>query len=193
MATILNVAAYPKTIRLRDGLQVVLQPLREEDKVRLLHFFQRIPEEERYYLKENVTAPEVIQAWTIQMDWDRVIPIVALDGAEIVADATLHRSRALARRHIGELRVVVDPAYRGVGLGRRLIRELLDVAVELGLHKATFELVAQREEPAIKAAQSVGFKEVAILGERIRDFWGNYQDLLLLELSLKDREGWWRF
>ncbi len=64
-----------------------------------------------------------------------------------MADATLHRSRPPARRHMAELRIVVDSHYREEGLGRRLIRELVDVAVDLGLHKVSFELVAHRESP----------------------------------------------
>jgi L-amino acid N-acyltransferase YncA len=122
-----------------------------------------------------------------------VVPIVAVAGDEIIADGTLHRSRTPARRHIGELRVVVDPEYRELGLGRRLIRELLDVAAELGLHQATFELVAQRETPAILAAESVGFQVAATLKGRIKDMWGNYQDLVLLELPLQDQQRWWHF
>ena len=184
--------AYPKTVMLRDETRVVsIRPMQAGDKVHLLDFFKRIPEEERFYLKENVTSPEVVQAWTGNIDFGRVIPIVALDGDRIVADATLHRSRTAARRHVGEIRVVVDPDYREVGLGRRLIRELLDTASELGLHRVTFELVVGREEPAINAARSVGFKTVAVLPERIRDFRGNNQDLVLMDLSLRDRHQWW--
>ena len=184
--------AYPKTVMLRDETRVVsIRPMQAGDKAHLLDFFKRIPEEERFYLKENVTSPEVIQAWTANIDFGRVLPIIALDGDRIVADATLHRSRATARRHVGEIRVVVDPDYREVGLGRRLIRELLDTAAELGLHRVTFELVAEREKPAINAARSVGFKQIAVLPERIRDFWGNNQDLVLMDMSLRDRHQWW--
>ena len=86
---------------------------------------------------------------------------------------------------------MVDPDYREVGLGRRLIRELLDTAAELGLHRVTFELVAEREKLAINAARSVGFKQIAVLPERIRDFRGNNQDLVLMDLSLGDRHQWW--
>jgi L-amino acid N-acyltransferase YncA len=191
MDELFNVHAYPRTVMLRDGATVSLRPLEAEDKLRLLDFFKRVPEEERYYLKENVTAPEVIQAWTSHIDFDRVISIVAEAGEDIVADATLHRSRAPARRHIGELRIVVDPAFREVGLGRRLIRELLDISAELGLSQATFELVADRERPAINAAQSVGFRPSATLKGRIKDYWGNYQDLVLLEMPLNERHMWW--
>ena len=191
MRTLPNIEAYPKTIRLRDGTPVKIRPLEEADKLRLLMFFERVPEEERHFLKENVTAPETIQGWTTNIDFNRVIPIVGLVDGEIVADGTLHLSRAAARRHIGEVRVVVDPTYREVGLGGRILRELLDIASELGLHKASFELVAQKEKAAISTAQSVGFKQVAILNGRIRDLWGNYHDLVLLELPLNSHQLWW--
>ena len=170
-----------------------MRPLEKGDKVRLLEFFKRLPEEERYYLKENVTSPAVIDGWTSNIDFEHVIPIVALVDRRIVADATLHRTRAPARRQVGELRVAVDPSHREVGLGRRLIRELLDISAALGLTTATFELVGQRQEPAILAAISMGFEKVATLKGRVRDLWVNSQDLVLLESSLKDREVWWNY
>ena len=187
-----NAEAYPKDIMLRDGDKVTVRPLDSSDKIRLLEFFERIPEEERYYLKENVASAKVIQGWTTNMDLSKVIPIVAVVGDAIVADATLHLNRTPARHHLGEVRVVVDPAYREVGLGGRLIREILDIAANLGLVKVVFELVAQREMEAVCAAERVGFKEVATLEDRVKDFWGNYQDLILLEIPVADRERWWR-
>ncbi len=153
MAPIPNLEAYPKQIMLLDGTVVSVRPLEPKDQTALLRFFQRVPEEDRFYLKENVTAPEVIYRWTHEIDFDRVLPLVAISqSGQIIADATLHRSRSPARRHMGELRIVVDPAYREQGLGTRLIRELLDVATDLGLERAIFELVAHREEAAIEAA-----------------------------------------
>ena len=186
-----NSESYPKTVVLRDGAEVTLRPLQGGDKVRLLEFFKNVPEEDRYYLKENVTAPEIIREWTANIEFDRIIPIVGLANDRIIADATLHRSRAMARHHLGEVMVVVDPAYREVGLGRRLIREMLDIAEDLGLHTVIIELVSGRESPAINAASRVGFKEIATLPERIKDFWGNYQNLVLLEMPLTDRHQWW--
>jgi len=187
-----NAEAYPKDIMLRDGDKVSVRPLEPSDKVLLLEFFERIPEEERYYLKENVASAKVIQGWTVNMDLSKVIPIVAVSHGAIVADATLHLNGTPARHHMGEVRVVVDPAYREVGLGGRLIREILDIASRLGLVKVVFELVAQREMEAVCAADRVGFKEVATLEDRVKDFWGNYQDLILLEIPVADRERWWR-
>jgi len=192
MAPIPNLEAYPKQIMLLDGTVVSVRPLEPKDQAALLHFFHRVPEEDRFYLKENVTAPEVIHRWTHEIDFERVLPLVAVNqSGEIIADATLHRSRSPARRHMGELRIVVDPAYREQGLGTRLIRELLDVATDLGLERAIFELVAHREEAAIEAAIRTGFSRVASLKGWVKDIYGNPQELVLLELLLTERRPWW--
>lgn len=44
--------AYPKTVMLRDETRVVsIRAMQTGDKVYLLDFFKRIPEEERFCLK----------------------------------------------------------------------------------------------------------------------------------------------
>lgn len=156
-----------------------------------MNFFRRIPEEELFYLKEDVTDPAIIKAWATHINWDRAIPLVAIAGDRIIADATLHQSRCPAMRHSGELRVVVDPDYRDAGLGGRLIREPLDIASERGLSTATLALVAGWQEPAIQAAESAGFREAATLRGWLKDSQGNDDHLVIMSLSLKERRLWW--
>lgn len=184
---------YPKHVTLEDGVKVTIRPLEKKDKVPLAEFFHKIPEDDKYYLKENVSAPEVIQDWVEELDYERVIPIIALVDGKIVADATLHRSRAQARRHVGELRVVVDTAYRGRGVGSRLIQELIDLAHALELDKVFFELVDRREMDAIHAAAQSGFEEVAVLRNRVKDMYGSLQDLVIMELPIQDEMAFGHF
>ena len=49
------------------------------------------------------------------------------------------------------------------------------------------------EKPAVLAALSVGFQEVALLKGWIRDQQGDYQDLVLMELPLEEHRRWGRF
>ena len=167
---------------------MTIRPLRADDKTELRRFFLRTPEEDRFYLNSAVTAPEVIREFTDGIDFDQTIPLVAADSGRILADSTLHRSRRAARRHVGELRVVVDPAFRGRGLGARLIRELVEVGRDIGLSKLFFELVGRRENDAIQAASAAGFQRAAVLEGRVRDMYGSLQDLVIMELSLDDRD-----
>ncbi len=183
---------YPKTFKLRDGTQAELRPREPRDNSPLLEFYRRIPEEDLYYLKDDVTDPEVVREWTSNVLFDQVVPIEALVGGEIIGDATLHRGRHFARRHIAELRIVVEPKYRRSGVGRRLAREILDISAALELYKVFFELVPIREEAAIRFAENLGFHKVATLPRRIRDYFGGYQDVVVLEVSLSNRDTWWR-
>ena len=50
--------AYPKTLRLKDGGEVVIRPLARGDFERLLSFFQALPDEDRVFLRHDVRNPE---------------------------------------------------------------------------------------------------------------------------------------
>ena len=113
-------AAHPTSIVTDDGDEITLRPMLPDDKDGLLDFFRRMDEEDRFYLKEDVTSVIVISEWARTLDYSRTLPILAIVDGKIVAVGTLHYSRGGARRHIGEVRVVVDPEYRRRGLGRHL-------------------------------------------------------------------------
>ena len=179
---------FPSVATLNDGQRVTIRPLRPDDSAALHQFFLRVPEEDRFYLNNDVTAPEVIQEFTGNISMDVAIPLVAVSGDRIIADSTLHRSRRASRRHVGELRIVVDTEYRGRGLGARLIDELIQLGVDLGLERLAFELVDRREMPAIQAAKAAGFEQVAVLEGRVRDMYGIMQDLVILELPLEEED-----
>jgi L-amino acid N-acyltransferase YncA len=179
---------FPRIATLNDGHQVTIRPLQPDDDTALHQFFLRVPEEDRFYLNNDVTAPEVMREFTGNISMDVAIPLVAVSGDKIVADSTLHRSRRASRRHVGELRIVVDTEYRGRGLGARLIDELIQLGVDLGLERLVFELVDRREMPAIQAAKASGFEQVAVLEGRVRDMYGIMQDLVILEFLLEEED-----
>lgn len=186
-----TMSAYPKTLELAQGLKVVIRPMVPQDADALLDFFLRVPEEDRFYLKEDVTSPRVIQRWAQDLDYDRALPLLALVDGRIVADGTLHRRRAGARRHIGEVRIVVDPRFRGKGIGSAVLKELILVAREQDLERLVFELVEGVQEAAIKTAQSLGFVRLATLQGHVRDIHGKPHDLVILELPLGKWQEWW--
>ncbi len=150
MSAVYTIGAYPKELSLRDGSVVTIRALQADDESRLLDFFLGISDEERYFLKDDVTSPAVIRTWTGHLDYDRALPIVALDGDHIVAEAVLVRKRGNARSHIGEVRVTVAPGWRERGLGTSLMRELCDIADDAELDKVLFEVVADCEAPALQ-------------------------------------------
>ncbi|HLF09476.1 MAG TPA: GNAT family protein [Dehalococcoidia bacterium] len=179
-----QLAAYPKELTLRDGTTVVLKPMTEDDTEALLQFFQQVPPDDRYFLKEDVTSPKVLQRWAAELDYNRALPLLAWIDGKIVADGTLHRSRSLARRHVGEVRIVVHPQYRNQGLGTTMLHELALIANEHGIERLLFQVVAEREESAVKAAELVGFIKIAVLPGHAKDRDGRPRDIVLMEMPL---------
>ena len=173
------------TFRAPDGEAVAVRALRPTDRDRLLEFFRRIPADDRQYLKDDVTDPAVVQRWTRNLDYRRVLPLVALAGDKIVGDATLHRDPAPDRRHRAHLRVLIDPAYRNLGLGRFLLRRLVETAIadDSDLEKIVLEVVADTEQAARHTAKALGFVEAREYSEYIHFYGGTPHDLVVMEFG----------
>jgi L-amino acid N-acyltransferase YncA len=174
---------YPKTIVLKDGTQVLLKAMTHKDRDALHRFFARIPEEDRKFLKHDVSKREVVDAWLKDINYGRVFPLLAEVGGEVVADATLHRRSSGWLKHVGQVRIVVDAAYRRKALGSHMLEEIILLAIDLGLEKLVAELVAE-EKGAVRAFQRYNFEQVAVLPGIVKDQEGRSRDLVVMVLDL---------
>lgn len=175
---------YPTEITLDGGTTVSVRPLSATDGEALLLFFQQLPEDERYWLKEDVSDSSVINRWVAELDYERVLPLIAEKDGRILADATLHRRGYGARSLLGEVRVVVASGHRGKGLGLGLVAELIEVAEAAGLKRLFVEIVSGVEQPAAGAAERVGFERVAVIPDHLIGPDGRPHDLIILALPL---------
>jgi L-amino acid N-acyltransferase YncA len=182
--TIYPIPGYPAIYVTEDRAQMSIRPMVPEDKNDLLDFFRRIPQADRFGLKEDVTDPKIIERWALTLDYSRVLPLLAILDGKIVGEGTLHYRRAGARRHVGEVRVVVDPAYRNRGIGKGLLHKLIEIAGDKSLEKLMFEVIADTEVAAQHTAQTLGFVPVAVLPGHVCDADGNLHDLLIMERRL---------
>ena len=161
-----------------------IRPLEPEDGDTLGRFLDRIPEGDRTFFKEDVDDNEVRAAW-LRPGSTRTIVCVE-DGA-FVGSATVVPLQGWSR-HVGEVRVIVDPDCRGRGVGRALARRALLVALELGLTKLVIEVVAD-QEPAIAMFRSLGFVPEALLTDHVRDQSGRLRDLMVLAHAVEESWG----
>ncbi len=125
MSLELELQKYPKEIKLKDGSKCKLRPLRKDDEKNFHEFFLAVPEPERMFIKHRVTEPQVIRDWCQNIDLGRNLPLLALMDGKIVGDATLHQQLGGWKRHIGRVSVLVHPQYRGRGLARALVTEIV--------------------------------------------------------------------
>jgi L-amino acid N-acyltransferase YncA len=186
--TIYPIPGYPAMYLTEDRAQMTIRPMVPEDQDDLLDFFRRISPEDRFDLKEDVTNPKIMERWAQTLDYTRVLPLLALLDGKIVGDGNLHYRRAGARQHVGEVRVVVDPAYRNRGVGKGLLHKLIEIAGDKGLTKLMFEVVADTEEAARHTAQTLGFVPVATLPGHVLDQRGTHHELIILDRRLLGSE-----
>jgi ribosomal protein S18 acetylase RimI-like enzyme len=151
------------------------------DRAALEDFLDRIPDADRTFLKEDVADPAVVAAWARPGD----ARSIALDAGEVlgyVAVIPLHGWSS----HVGEVRIVVDPAHRGLGVGRALARHAVLEALALGLAKMVVEVIAD-QEALIAMFRGLGFEPEALLVDHVRDRSGELRDLLVLAHSVEQQ------
>jgi L-amino acid N-acyltransferase YncA len=181
----MNTYSYPKHVRLKDGTELSMRPLRKEDEKVLHNYFLRLPPKEVARLKHDVTDPEIISKWIYDLDYDVVFPLVAMDNDRIVANGTLKFNMIGWRKHQGEIRATVDPEYREKGLSTVLIKNMIEIAKSMGLEQLTAELAPTLDE-AFFLFEKMGFKEAAVLKNFIKDQEGTYEDLVIMIMDLNE-------
>jgi L-amino acid N-acyltransferase YncA len=148
----------------------------------LLAFFERIPAAERTFFKEPVLDRSTVEDWLAGGPGRR--GLACEDGA--VAGYVAVVPLAGWSDHVGEVRLVVDPAQRGKGVGRTLARWALLQALELGLKKLYVEVVAD-QDGAVAMFSSLGFQAEGLLRDHVRDRDGQLRDLVLLAHPVDDQ------
>jgi len=173
---------YPQEAVLRDGRHVLIRPFKETDVDALYDFFHRLPLEYKRFAWDNVDNRSLIEEWGRNIDYAKVFPLIALDGHHIVADATLHRLGGPLRL-VARVKWMLDPAYRGVGLGTTLVNQLINVARERGMRHVNSMLISDLEADAVKTLETLGFKSIVQPGYGT-DPDGNQHDMTKLILKL---------
>lgn len=176
---------YPRTIVIRDDSRIILKPMEKGDGDKLWEFFQNVPSEDNIYFKNDVTDKGTIERWVENLDYEKVLPVLAWDGDRIVGDATLHRRKRGWKSRLGDVRVVIDREYRQKGLGTALIRELKSIATNTDLTYLVAEII-EDQKAAVEAFLKMGFEPVAHLSNFVTDWTGKNRGLIILLYSLED-------
>jgi GNAT superfamily N-acetyltransferase len=187
MSLDLELQKFPKDIKLKDGSKVTLRPLRKTDEKDFHELFLGIPEPERMFIKHRVTELSVIHDWCQNIDLGRNLPLVAVQDGKILGDATLHQQLGGWKRHIGRVSVLVHPQYRGKGLARALVGEIVDIARNVGLEKVEAEFIGE-QEAAIHMFAMLGFSQLLRLEDYVKDMQAIRHDYVLMGLDLHGDE-----
>ena len=145
-------------------------------------FFRRIPAADRNFFKEDVLDESTVESWLHDEQARRAL---ALDEDRTVLGYVAVIPEHGWSRHVGEIRLVVDPGARRKGIGRALARWAVLEAARLGLSKVFVEVVAD-QEAAMLMFQQLGFVAEALLKDHVLDRRGRPRDLVILSMNLAD-------
>ena len=146
------------------------------DRAALARFLERVPDADRTFFKEDIDDPAVVSRW-LEPGPARAI---AVEDGEVVGWLSLVPLHGWSS-HVGEVRLIVDPAHRGRGIGRGLAGRAVSEARELGLTKLVVEVVAVQEQ-TIAMFRSLGFAPEGLLTDHVRDRAGELRDLMVLSI-----------
>lgn len=155
---------FPQEAVLRDGRKALLRPFAAGDTEALFEFFQGLPIDVKRFAWDDLRDRHLIESWGRNIDYSKTLPLLAVDDQKIVADATLHQRRGGPLRLVGRIKWLLDPAYRGVGLGTILVNNFISIARAQGLRHLSCMLIADLEADAIETLEGLGFESTTVPG-----------------------------
>jgi L-amino acid N-acyltransferase YncA len=169
---------------LKDGRQVVIRDMQPDDLDRSLAFFRGLPDEDRTYLRVDVTKPDRVQARIVDVETGRVKRLVAVDGDRIVADGALELSGHGWGERVAEIRLIVARPYQRLQLGSLLARELFFLAASHRVERIVARFMSP-QEGARRMLQRLGFDEEFVIPDQVLDQQGRWQDVVIMRCNLE--------
>lgn len=175
---------FPANLTL-GGVHFTIRHIVDADRDAILAFARSLPEHDLLFLRRDITQPENVEAWLRDVAEGSYTSIAAWSDSEIVGYTTVASDRMTWTRHVAELRVLVAPALRGLGLGRLLTEQGFAIARERGVRKMIAQMTTD-QEAAVHAFERMGFEREAVLRGQVMDREGALHDLQIMGLNVQE-------
>jgi L-amino acid N-acyltransferase YncA len=172
------VEGFPKTLELK-GNTITVRMMTGADSPRLLDFALQLPYHDLLFLRRDITKPSGIDKWVRDIADGTIHTVLAEDKVHTLGYSSLYRNDFDWSRHVAELRVLVAPQARNIGLGRLLTREAFNVALVLGIEKIVARMTPD-QTGARTVFEELGFRPEALLRNEVKDRTGKSHDILLM-------------
>ncbi len=161
----LAIRPYPKEleqeVEASDGRRFLVRPISPEDEPALVDLFTKLtPEEVRMRFREPLAElPRSMSARLSQLDYDREMGLALCDrgtapgGSEIYGVARFWADPDLER---AESAIVVRSDVAGLGIGSRLLQQLIDYARLRGIRELYADTLPDNER-ILKLVEGLGF------------------------------------
>jgi L-amino acid N-acyltransferase YncA len=174
---------FPMQFNLK-GRTIVLRPLKTADQGPLIDFARALPVDDLLFLQRDITQQAEVDWWIVEATVGNLFTVVASQDEAVIGYATFDRGSVSWTRHVAELRVVVGPNARGIGIGRLL----LELVFEIALAKEVTKLIARMtpsQTGALTLFKRLGFEQEAVLRDHAMSANGCTHDLLMLSFHTR--------
>jgi acetyltransferase len=139
-------SAYVKKWTARNGLSMTIRPIHPEDEPRMVHFHESLSDHSvylRYFhhmdLSARVTHERLSRICFVDYDRAMVVVAEAPDGDIVAVGRLMRRPPSLE----AEFALLVSDAWQGRSLGTELLRSLLSVARNEGIHRVFGQILGE--------------------------------------------------
>ncbi|MDB5635627.1 MAG: Protein N-acetyltransferase, RimJ/RimL family [Bradyrhizobium sp.] len=170
--------SYPLHVATEAG-DIEFRIMGPADGAAVLAFAQMLPVHDLLFLPRNISEPKVLAAWIKEIERGSITSLLAVKSARVVGCGTIVRDPHSWSPHVGEIRNVISPDVRGLGVGRALSQETFALALSVGLEKLLVQMTVD-QTGAIAIFEGLGFKAEALLHDHVRDLSGKKHDIVVL-------------
>ncbi len=180
---------FRETARLSDGREVVVRdPDPAADVDPLVGFFGALPAEIRQYLRYTVTEKETAARRLGQVDGKDHWRLLAEVDGRIIGDLTMDREPFNWTRHVAEMRCVVQPEFRHLGIEPILLDAVIRLGRQGGVERIFTEILAVQKD-WIEILEGEGFVYEFTRKKYAKDTRGKLHDVVVLS---NDLESLWK-
>ncbi len=174
---------YTRSHRFGD-VDLTLRTITASDHDSILAFTRALPEQDLLFLRMDITQAGVVDSWIANIESGKTVSLLAEAGQRMVGYCSLHHSEILWTRHLGEIRLLVAPEYRGKGIGGALARQTFELAEHLSLHKLVVQMMSTQQD-AQTLFHHLGFVPEALLHDWAIDRNGRTHDLIVMSREVE--------
>lgn len=135
----------------------------DQDWPSIYPFYSTIMAEGRTYPFPAGQSLDEARPWWMEEPPGRTV--IAVAEGEIVGSAKMGANRPGNGAHIATASFLVDPEYRGKGVGRALGEYVIGWCRAQGFHGIQFNAVVEVNEPAVHLWESLGFDVIGTVPE----------------------------
>lgn len=156
-----EIETHRDVVTLKDGVRVLIRPMVREDRQHLIEFYSGVGDDDLRIMRHNVRDQNLINSWCDNLDYEKVLPLLAFVKDRIVGSASLYFFEG-PKRHIAEYRLFLSKDFRKRGLGMKMTRALIDLARKQNIRIVVGEVIAEQTK-VVRAFEQLGFKSMALL------------------------------